>query len=78
MGLGGFSAHNIIVRGNRAYISWYDDGIRVLDFSQPENIREIAAFVPDVPASFWGIYVHQDLVLGSDYLGAGLYILQLT
>ena len=75
--LAGFSAHNIIVHGNRAFMSWYDDGIRVLDFSQPNYPREVAAFVPEAAASFWGIYVHRNLVLGSDFVGAGLYILKL-
>lgn len=71
-----FSAHNLVVQGNRAFVSWYDDGIRVIDFSQPSAPREIAAFVPERLSSFWGVYVHQNLILGSD-LGGGLYILQL-
>ncbi len=71
-----FSAHNVIVRGNRAFISWYNDGIRVLDFAQPDAVREIAAFTPGGNASFWGVYVHHNLVLGSDVVGGDLYILQ--
>ena len=71
-----FSAHNVVVRGNRAYLSWYDDGIRVVDFSNPSQPREIAAFVPEGPSSFWGVYAHRDLVLGSDWFGGGLYILR--
>lgn len=74
-----FSIHNIVVRGSKAYISWYDEGIRVVDFSNPSNPREIASFIapgaPDV-GFFWGVYVHRDLILGSD-LFSGLYILKL-
>ncbi len=73
------SMHNIFVRGSRAYLSWYFEGIRVVDLSQPSNPREIASFIADPnqtsPGLFWGIYVHQDLILASDILG-GLFILK--
>lgn len=72
-----FSAHNVIVKRNWAYWSWYDDGIRVFDISNPTAVREVAAFSPGGGSSFWGVYVHRNLVLGSDYTGGGLYILQL-
>ena len=54
-----------------------DDGIRVVDFSNPSEPREIAAFVPEGPSSFWGVYPHRNLVLGSDWLGGDLYILKM-
>jgi hypothetical protein len=78
---GGFdfhSMHNIFVRGSQAYLSWYFDGIRVVDLSQPANPREVAAFLPPAgtgPGLFWGIYVQGDLVLASDLL-SGLFILK--
>jgi hypothetical protein len=75
---GDHGAHNVIVRGSRAYLSWYREGIRVVDISQPANPREIAAFVPPPgtsPGFFWGVYVHKDLILGSDEEG-GLFILK--
>ncbi len=72
--------HNIVVRGNKAYLSWYFEGIRIVDFSQPSTPREIAAFIPDpsqtTPGLFWGIYAQEDLIFGSDILG-GLFILRL-
>lgn len=81
---GDFSIHNVIVRGNTVYASWYSDGIREIDISQPGAPREIASFVPaGVPDPFgilptapemWGIYVQSNLVFGSD-MNAGLYIL---
>ena len=73
--------HNIIVRGNRAYLSWYFEGIRVVDFSQPTAPREIAAFIPDPgetsPGFFWGVYLHRDMILASDIAG-GFFILKLN
>ena len=68
-----------------AYISWYSDGLRVVDFSSPAAPREIASFVPpDLPdpvgffpakALVWGVYVQGDLILISDTNG-GLYVLK--
>lgn len=82
---GDYSAHNVIVRGNTAYLSWYSDGIQLLDISQPANPSNIGSFVPPgfpdpfgiIPtaAELWGVYVQGDLILGSD-MNAGLYILK--
>lgn len=68
--------HNIVVRGSRAYLSWYFEGIRVVDFSQPSAPREIAAFVPELGGFIWGVYVQGDLILASDLFGS-LHILRL-
>ena len=82
---GFFSIHNPFVRGQTAYLSWYSDGVRVVDISQPRAPREIASFVPpDTPDPFkvfpnaavvWGVYVDRDLILLSD-INAGLYVLK--
>lgn len=82
---GDYSAHNVVVRGNIAYLSWYSDGIQMIDISQPAAPRNIGSFVPaGVPDPFgvlatapelWGVYVQGDLILGSD-MNAGLYILK--
>ncbi len=61
---GFFSVHDSKVRGTRAYLSWYSEGVIVLDISQPANPKKIAQFVPPPtadPLGFWG-----PLVLGSD------------
>lgn len=84
---GDFSMHNVIVRGNTAYVSWYSDGIVLFDISQPANPRQIGSFVPEAAADpfgllptapeMWGVYVHGPLILGSDQ-NSGLHILKMT
>lgn len=36
--------HNLFIRGDRAYMSNYGSGLRVLDISDPENPHEVAFF----------------------------------
>jgi hypothetical protein len=73
-----FSIHNPFVRGSTAYLSWYSDGIRVVDISQPTAPRETAAFVPATGFPFvWGVYVDRDLIFASDF-ETGLYVLKHT
>ena len=82
---GDFSAHNVVVRGNTAYFSWYSDGIRLVDISQPTVPREIGSFVPEPAADpfgilptapeVWGVYVQNQLILASD-MNSGLHILR--
>ncbi|MCL1587574.1 MAG: hypothetical protein M3092_04075 [Actinomycetia bacterium] len=83
---GTYSAHNVQVEttGNKvkAYISWYTDGILVLDISDPWNPVETARFVDastndGEPNDFWGIYKEPNspFIYGSDRNG-GLYTLK--
>lgn len=66
--------HNVINdTDHTAYISWYAEGMRVVDFRNPRKPREIGHFVDTGPegSNFWGVYLHtlpsgQQLVLGSD------------
>lgn len=84
-GDGFYSIHNPVVRGSTAYLSWYTDGVRVVDISQPGAPREIASFVPpgvEDPFGFfppvpivWGVVLEGDLILLSD-INAGLYVLK--
>ena len=90
---GTYSVHNVIVesRGNKtfAYISWYWDGMVVLDVTDPYNPVEVARFFDNSPEfieanggnphDFWGVYKvrRQPFVYGSDRNG-GLYIFKLT
>ncbi|SFR44663.1 LVIVD repeat-containing protein [Marinobacter daqiaonensis] len=83
---GTYSSHNVIVEDNKAYISWYSDGVVVLDVSDPVNPVEVARYhrtgsefetqnagIQDV----WGIYKipNQPWIYASDRNG-GLYILK--
>ena len=81
-----YTAHNPEVRGDLLYLSWYSDGLRVVDISEPESPREIASFVPpatenpsgrDIPPLIWGVHVEGDLIFLSD-MAAGLYILEMA
>lgn len=72
-----YSAHNVEVRGSTAYVSWYGDGIRLIDISQPTKPREVASYTVPSPTSFWGVHVQGDLILGSDIVN-GLFILERT
>jgi hypothetical protein len=43
---GDYTIHNPLISGTNLYVSWYTDGIRVLDTKDPRNVREVAYFVP--------------------------------
>jgi hypothetical protein len=83
---GTYSSHNVIVEGDLAYISWYSEGVVVLDISDPYNPVEVARYhesgeefearnggIQDV----WGIYKvpNEPWIYASDRNG-GLYILK--
>lgn len=83
---GTYSSHNVIVEGNKAYISWYSDGVLILDISDPYNPVETARYHregPDFEAEnggiqdVWGIYkeMNSPWIYGSDRNG-GLYVLK--
>ena len=71
--------HNVVVDdGTTAYISWYAEGMRVVDFAG-DTLTEVAHFVDTANGSnFWGVYLHDHpdgntYVLGSDR-STGLWI----
>jgi hypothetical protein len=76
--LGDRTMHNVVVdQGTRAYISWYVEGMRVVDFAG-DSLSEVAHFVAPEGSNFWGVYLydHSDgntYVLGSDR-NTGLWI----
>lgn len=81
---GTYSAHNVIVEGDLAYISWYSDGVLVLDIEDPYDPVEVARFSDDSAAfqtqnggsqDVWGIYKvpDEDPIYASDRNG-GLYV----
>ncbi len=46
MKAGDYTIHNPLIAGTDLYISWYTDGIRVVDAADPRRMREVAHFVP--------------------------------
>ena len=85
---GTYSVHNVVVEnhGNKvlAYVSWYWDGMLVLDVTDPEHPVEVARYLDtsgpnnSLANDFWGIYKEDNspFVYGSDRNG-GLYIFKL-
>ncbi|NIT77490.1 MAG: hypothetical protein GWO44_11520, partial [Thermoplasmata archaeon] len=81
---GTYSSHNVIVEttGNKvkAYVSWYSDGMLILDVTDAYNPVEVGRYLDNEvnengePNDFWGVYkVPNDPYLyGSDRNG-GLY-----
>ncbi len=45
-GSGDYSIHNALVVGTDVYMSWYSDGVRVVDAADPTRPTEVAYFVP--------------------------------
>jgi hypothetical protein len=84
---GSFTIHNTETKGNRAYSSWYTNGIVALDLSplkrrHPGNPRMVGQFVPEVAAGqvadVWGVYAaRRGLVFLSDGT-SGLWIVKPT
>ncbi len=60
-----FGSHNVMVRGNTVYVSWYADGLVVLDISKPSAPTVLAQGV-DVGDNYWGVYVEGELIFTSD------------
>ena len=71
---GTYSSHNVIVEslGNKvkAYISWYSDGMLVLDVSDPYNPVEIGRYTKPGEV-YWGVYkeTNSPWLYGSDRNG---------
>lgn len=93
-GAGDYVIHNPFLVGTDLYISWYSDGVRVVDTTDPTAPREVAYFVPpsaNNPVSpsqrgvltnatqVWGVVVDEST--GLVYLSdmnSGLWILRRT
>ena len=69
----GLSIHNVEVVDGIAYISYFIDGLRVVDLREPENPREIGHFDTvsatderDIIQGAWGVRVSDGIVYVSD------------
>jgi hypothetical protein len=88
-----YSVHNAVIEDDLEYTSWYSDGVRVVDLSDPRRPREVAWFVPPptLPSKsthvapngrrdmpmVWGVYPWKGLVLASD-MHSGLWVFRVT
>jgi hypothetical protein len=91
---GDFVIHNNFLVGTTSYTSWYTDGVRVIDLSNPKAPKEVAHFVPPATTNpvkpsqrgvltnttqVWGVVV--DEATGLVYasdMNSGLWILKRT
>jgi hypothetical protein len=85
---GTYSVHNVVVesQGSKvlAYVSWYWDGMLVLDVTDPYNPVEVARYLDTTGPNaglandFWGVYKEPNnpFLYGSDRNG-GLYVFKL-
>jgi choice-of-anchor B domain-containing protein len=74
--------HNVIIRNNIAYLSYYHDGLQIFDIgnsSQPKKIAFYDTYLPNPSVAWagaWGVYpfVNNDFILVSDRT-YGLFLL---
>src|SRR5918993_1304080 len=91
---GDYTIHNPLVVGTDVLLSWYSDGVRVVDASDPTNPREVAHFVPPAAhnpvkpsqrgvltntAQVWGVAYDADTgLVYASDMNSGLWILRRT
>lgn len=91
---GDFVIHNNFLLGTDVYSSWYTDGVRVVDTSDPSHPVEVAYFVPpagDNPVKpsqrgvlsnttqIWGVVVDDETgLIYASDMNSGLWILRRT
>jgi hypothetical protein len=90
-GPGYFTAHEAVLVNDIEYVSWYSDGVRIVDLADPASPTEIGYFVPpptaDPQAHFlgqgrgasfamvWGVAVADGYIYLSD-MNSGLWIVR--
>ncbi|MGH3079943.1 MAG: LVIVD repeat-containing protein [Gaiellaceae bacterium] len=87
---GDYTIHNPFLVGTDVYISWYSDGVRIVDASDPRSPREVGYFVPPAGQNpvkpsqrgtlsqtpqVWGVVVENGLIYASD-MHTGLWVLR--
>ena len=53
---GFYSVHNPQIRGSTLYLSWYSDGLRVVDISNPSRPREVGFYRPHPTLDPTGVF----------------------
>jgi len=93
-GAGDYTIHNALVVGTDVYMSWYSDGVRVVDASNPRAPKEVAFFVPSAAnnpvkpsqrgvlnnaTQVWGVAYDQTTgLIYASDMNSGLWILRRT
>ena len=76
------TVHNVYIKDDLLYASWYADGVRIFDISDPYNMVEVAYYdtseVEGLYVGNWGIYVDlpSENIIASD-IETGLYVIKL-
>ncbi|RKT57118.1 LVIVD repeat-containing protein [Saccharothrix australiensis] len=70
------SAHYFDVKQRIVAYSWYEQGTRFLDITDPKNPIQVAYWRPEGAVS-WAPYFHRDRVVVADF-GRGVEVLKLT
>jgi hypothetical protein len=94
VGSGDYTIHNPMIMGTDVYISWYSDGVRVVDASDPSDLEEVAYFVPPAGQNpvkpsqrgvlsqtpqVWGVFVDEETgLVYASDMNTGLWILNRT
>ncbi|MCH8980762.1 hypothetical protein IH922_01945, partial [candidate division KSB1 bacterium] len=67
-------AHNAHIKGNHAYISHYESGLRIVDLSDPKNMNEVGFYDT---RDLWGVFpfLPSGKILISD-IEDGLYVVR--
>jgi hypothetical protein len=83
---GEWSIHNTEVTGDRAYSSWYSNGIVALDLgpldrNRPRDPKMVGQFVPTGESSLpfpsvWGVAIRSDGLIFASDMGSGLWIVK--
>lgn len=68
---GVYAASKSALEGDRAWVAWNSDGVRVLDLSDPSNPAEVGSFVPDDTPDPTGNFPAKALVRGVALLDTG-------
>jgi hypothetical protein len=90
LGAADYTIHNPFLVGTDLYISWYSDGVRIVDTRERTNPKEIGYFVPPAGQNpvkpsqrgtlsqtpqVWGVVVENGLIYASD-MNTGLWVLR--
>jgi hypothetical protein len=91
---GDYTIHNNFIVGTDVYVSWYTDGVRVVDASDPTDPQEVAFFVPPAgqnpvkpsqrgvlnnDAQVWGVVVDEATgLIYASDMNSGLWVLERT